>query len=101
MKRAATRVGELAIDTGLEDWVAMHRRRKLNFAGEVARVDDGRWANKVLQWRPVSFKRDLGRPKTRWMDQLERFTGGDWMQMAMDEDRWAFLGECFAVADLV
>ena len=40
-------------------------------------------------------------PRTRWMDQLEWFAGGDWMQMAMDEDSWTFLGECFAVADLV
>ena len=56
MKRAATRVGELATDTGLEDWVAMHRHRKLNLATKVARVENGRWSNKVLQRRPVCFQ---------------------------------------------
>ena len=53
----------------------------------------------VLQWITEGYIRDPGRPKTRWADKIERFAGGNWMRLALDEDRWDFLTECFANAD--
>ena len=36
-----------------------------------------------------------GHPVTRWADQLDKFAGGAWMDIAADEDQWAFLEEGF------
>ena len=40
-------------------------------------------------------KRPLGRPRRRWEDNikmdLQEVTGGDWMELAQDRDRWRAL----------
>ena len=99
VRRAAHRVDELSAEMGMGDWIDIYRKRKWRFAGKQARAEDGRWSLKVLQRRTEGYARDPGRPKTRWADQIERFAGGDWMTLALDEDRWDFLTECFANVD--
>ncbi|PZC72575.1 hypothetical protein B5X24_HaOG210906, partial [Helicoverpa armigera] len=41
-----------------------HRISKLKWqwAGHIARRADGRWGRKVLEWRPRTSKRSVGRP---------------------------------------
>ncbi|RVE40206.1 hypothetical protein evm_015144 [Chilo suppressalis] len=51
---------------------------KWQWAGHIARRTDGRWGGKVLEWRPRTGKRSVGRPPTRWTDDLtlqEELTG--------------------------
>ncbi|KAI8425540.1 hypothetical protein MSG28_011366 [Choristoneura fumiferana] len=43
---------------------------KWQWAGYIARRADGRWGRKVLEWRPRIGKRSVGRPPTRWTDDL-------------------------------
>ncbi|CAH2217693.1 jg26591 [Pararge aegeria aegeria] len=48
---------------------------KLQWAGHVAWRTDGRWGLKVLEWRPRTGKRSVGRPPTRWTDAIRRVAG--------------------------
>ncbi|PZC74016.1 hypothetical protein B5X24_HaOG208430 [Helicoverpa armigera] len=61
-----------------------HRISKLKWqwAGHIARRADGRWGRKVLEWRPRTSKRSVGRPPTRWTDDLIKVAGRRWMQVA-------------------
>ncbi|CAH2234472.1 jg1614 [Pararge aegeria aegeria] len=54
------------------------RVAKLNrhLAKHIARRTDGRWGLKVLEWRLRTGKRSVGRPPTRWTDDIRRVAGG-------------------------
>ncbi|CAH2238606.1 jg1148 [Pararge aegeria aegeria] len=57
---------------------------KWQWAGHIARRTDGRWGLKVLEWRPRTGKRSVGRPQTRWTDDIRRVAGSRWRQAAQD-----------------
>ncbi|CAG9090267.1 unnamed protein product [Plutella xylostella] len=65
---------------------------KWQWAGHVARRADDRWSRKVLEcvgkWR-------VGRPPTRWTDDLRKVAGSRWMQMAGGRLGWRSLGEAY------
>ena len=71
-------------------WVIKSRR--MRWAGNVARMEEGRVVRKVLVGKPEG-KRPLGTPRHRWednvkMDLEEVGRGcGDWMELAQDRDR--------------
>ena len=89
VQNAAHRVDSIAETGGMENWVISARRRKWRFAGVVARQTDGRWSQRLVEWRPFQgHGRSRGHPKTRWADSLEKFAGGDWMTLARDKDTW-------------
>ncbi|CAH2237359.1 jg12073 [Pararge aegeria aegeria] len=48
---------------------------KWQWAGHIARRIAGRWGLKVLEWRPRTGKRSVGRPPTQWKDEIRRVTG--------------------------
>jgi len=61
----------------------------------VVRMGEGRGVHRVLVGKPEG-KRPLGRPKRRWEDNIKmdlREVGGsgDWMELALDRDRWRAL----------
>ncbi|PZC77920.1 hypothetical protein B5X24_HaOG202801 [Helicoverpa armigera] len=64
---------------------------KWQWAGHIARRADGRWGRKVLEWRPRTSKRSVGRPPTRWTDDLIKVAGRRWMQVASNRDWWVGL----------
>ncbi|KAI8441652.1 hypothetical protein MSG28_015206 [Choristoneura fumiferana] len=57
---------------------------KWQWAGHIARKTDGRWGQKVLEWRPRTGRRAVGRPPTRWSDDLVKVAGSRWMRKAQD-----------------
>ncbi|CAH2235024.1 jg1294 [Pararge aegeria aegeria] len=57
---------------------------KWQWAGHIARRTDGRWGSKVLEWRPRTGKRSVGRPPTRWTEDIRRVAGSRWRQAAQD-----------------
>ena len=69
------------------------KSRRMRWAGNVARMEEGRGVHKVLVWKPEG-KRLLGRPRRRWEDNikmdLQEVGRGceDWMKLAHDRDRW-------------
>ena len=96
VQRATHRLEELAAKFKVESWVRTQRRRKWRFAGRLARLSDGRWSQKVLDWEPASV-RSRQRPLTRWSDQLAQFAGGNWQQVAVDPAFWRTVEEGFIV----
>ncbi|CAH2234109.1 jg1188 [Pararge aegeria aegeria] len=44
---------------------------KWQWAGHIVRRKDGRWGPKVLEWQPRTGKRSVGRPPTRWTDDIK------------------------------
>ena len=74
----------------------VQRKRKFRFAGRVARSCDGRWSKRFLDWRPWSrigptAGRNVGRPVSRWTDDLINFAGSDWRSAADDDMFWRLL----------
>lgn len=74
-----------------------HRISKLKWqwAGHISRRTDNRWSHKVLEWRPRLGKRSVGRPATRWDDDIRRLAGVSWMRVAENRERWRALGETY------
>ncbi len=70
-------------------------RLKWQWAGHVARKTDGRWARKVLEWRPRTGKRSVGRPPARWTDDIVKVARSQWMQKAICRSTWRAKGEAF------
>ena len=62
----------------------------------MARIGQGRGVYRVLV-RKLEGKRPMGRPRRRWEDNikmdLQEVGGGceDWMDLALDRDRWRAL----------
>ena len=52
----------------VRDWVDEQRDRRQRCANQLAKLEDGRWTNEVMDWQPEGW-RARGRPKTRWTDQ--------------------------------
>jgi len=67
----------------------------MRWAGHVARMGD-RGVHRVLVVKPKGM-RPLGRPRRRWEDNikmdLQEDGGGrgDWMELALDKDRWRWV----------
>ncbi|CAH2236732.1 jg16972 [Pararge aegeria aegeria] len=68
--------------------IAQRVKLKWKWAGHIARRTDGRWGSKVLEWRPRTGKRSVGRPPTRWTDDIKRVDGRRWKQAAQDRGFW-------------
>ena len=49
--------------------VRVLKSRRLRWAGQVARMEEGRSAFKILTGKPTG-KRPLGRPRRRWEDNI-------------------------------
>ncbi|KPJ21056.1 hypothetical protein RR48_00278 [Papilio machaon] len=55
-----------------------------------------RCGRKVLEWRPRTDRRSVGRPLAKWTDDLVKVAGVSWMQVAQDRSSWRSLGEAYA-----
>jgi hypothetical protein len=53
---------------------------KWQWVGHVARRTDGRWGGNVLEWRPRTGRRSVGRLPKRWTDDLLKVAGSSWMR---------------------
>ena len=73
----------------------MIKSRRIRWAGNVARIGEGRGVYRVLVRKPER-KRPLGRLRRRWVDirtDLREVECGymDWIGLAQDRDRWRTL----------
>ncbi|CAH2240381.1 jg26420 [Pararge aegeria aegeria] len=51
---------------------SQNREAEVAMGGHIIRRRDGRWGPKVLEWQPRTGKRSVGRPPTRWTDDIRR-----------------------------
>ncbi|CAH2229499.1 jg20871 [Pararge aegeria aegeria] len=80
MERAMLRVAlrdqirneEIRRRTRVTDIAQRVAKLKWQWAGYIARRTDGLWGLYVLEWRPRTGKRSVGRPPTRWTDDIRR-----------------------------
>ncbi|CAH2216238.1 jg516 [Pararge aegeria aegeria] len=68
---------------------------KWQWAGHIARRTDGRWGLKVLEWRPRTGKRSVGRPPTRWTDYIRRVARSRFKQAGQDHVLWNSLQKTY------
>lgn len=70
-------------------------RLKWNWAGHLMRTEDGRWTRKATEWRPRTTKRNPGRPKTRWKDDIQKQAGTQWKSRTSNRNEWRQIGEAY------
>ena len=80
--------------TGVRDIMETVSKLKWNWAGHVARQEDNRWTSILTHWTPRGSKRNPGRPKTRWRDDLQKFQPR-WTQIAQDRKMWSNMGKAY------
>jgi hypothetical protein len=72
------------------------KSRCMRWAGHVTRIGEKRNAYRLLIGE-ADGKRPLGRPRRRWVDNIEMNLGGvgwgdvDWIGLAQDRNRWRAL----------
>ena len=73
--------------------IMIKSRRRLRWAGHVARMGEERSVNRIFVGKPDG-KRPVGMPRRRWRDNVEMDLkeigkdGKDWIDLAQDRDRW-------------
>jgi len=67
------------------------KKQRLNWLGHVERMAEDNIVQKIKRWRPMS-KRPIGRPKTRWEDDISEDTKSinvrNWKKVVQDRDSW-------------
>ena len=81
--------------TKIIDAVQYMQSLKWKWAGHVARTTDNRWTKRVTKWKGPSGKRRSGKPKDRWVDDINKIAGKEWIQMAQDRKVWKNLEEAY------
>ena len=86
--RDRVRCEDLGKSTGMRDASNLAERLKWKWSGHVARMDNKRWTNKLTMLDPREGRRNVGRQRTRWADQLKRLAGDQWSRSAKDRVLW-------------
>ena len=86
---------EIRRRTKVTDIAQRISKLKWQWAGHIARRTDGRWGRRVLEWRPRTGKRSVGRPPARWTDDLIKVAGTRWTQAASNRSLWKSMGEAY------
>ena len=62
---------EVRVSTGQEIAENTVRKRRIKWYGHISRMNKERWPSIVHNWKPTG-KPPVGRPKQRWMDNIEK-----------------------------
>jgi hypothetical protein len=89
--------------TKLKDVTVAARKRKWRFTEKMLSRKDDRWTVRLTLWTP-SAKRPLGRPRTRWEDEIRKHIGikyaeadRTWTKATENTKRWKDLERTFTV----
>ena len=80
--------------TKVRDILEAISKLKWNWAGHIARMTDNRWTSRSTFWTPRGHKRNRGRPKTRWRDDLDQHQR-QWHRTAQNRNLWNDLGKAY------
>jgi hypothetical protein len=84
---------EMAYSSGNRFIIRIIKSRRMRWMGHVARMGEKRHAYRLLVGKPEG-KEPLGRPRSRWMDNISMDLGEvgwgdvDWIGLAQDRNRW-------------
>ena len=82
--------------TKVNDIMKTIKRRKWTWAGHISRYNDNRWSSAITQWTPYGEKRNRGRQRKRWRDELQHYWGTvNWHQYAHNRLHWRRHAEAF------
>lgn len=94
--RQKVRANEIRSKTKLIDAVDHVLKMKWHWAGHVARMsDETRWTKILTFWKPQVGKRKRGRQKRRWEDDIVSTAGKNWMEVALDRQKWKTLEKTY------
>ncbi|XP_073967507.1 uncharacterized protein [Choristoneura fumiferana] len=68
---------------------------EVKWAGHICRRSDGRWGKVVIEWRPRTERRNVGRQEMRWTDDLVKVAGRCQMRRAVDRDEWRAMQDAY------
>ncbi|KAK0424256.1 hypothetical protein QR680_008579 [Steinernema hermaphroditum] len=57
--------------TKISDVAESAKKRKMKYAWKLANEDEEKWSKRLTDWRPI-VSRPLGRPRTRWRDDIRK-----------------------------
>ena len=67
------------------------KKQRLNWLGHVERMAEDNNVQKIKRWKCM-FKRPIGRPKTRWEDDVledkKSINISNWKKVAQNRDSW-------------
>ena len=75
----------------------MIKSRRLRWAGNVARMDEGRSAFKIVTGTPTGKKTPIGKPRRRWENNIRMdlkeigINTRNWVDLAQFRDYWRAL----------
>ena len=97
--RDKIRNSDIRKQTKVYDIIEKIKKAKWRWAGHIARREDNRWTKRLTEWQPRTGKRNRGRQKRRWRDDLTTSVGVTWTRLAQDRKRWknheeAYLRQC-------
>lgn len=81
--------------TKVIDAVQHALRLKWRWAGHLARMSDDRWTKQATLWKGPGERRNRGRPRSRWSDDIVSTAGRDWIDTANDRNKWRRLEEAY------
>jgi hypothetical protein len=86
--------------TQLKDIVQLSRERKFNYLQKLMSLPNDRWNRMLTQWTP-DVKRPVGRPPTRWIDDLTKFANKTSVELFeyCVSDMWCNLLSPFVLRD--
>ena len=78
IKRSTKEAEEYMEKQKITCWIEIHRRQKWRMAQRIISLPEKRWNTRVFNWHPgldtsIRTRRQVGRPKRRWEDDLNEF----------------------------
>ncbi len=83
--------------TKVEDILKTIKNKKWTWAGHIMRRRDNRWTTRVTEWQPRNGRRNQGRQRVKWTDEIRAFAGANWSSLTTDRERWRMLGKAFVL----
>lgn len=81
--------------TRIRDVVVAIEQQKWRWAGHIARMEQFKWTRRLMEWRPWENRRGRGRPPMRWVDDISKIAGPNWMKVARSRQKWKDLEEAY------
>ncbi|KAM7248927.1 hypothetical protein ACFE04_019398 [Oxalis oulophora] len=94
--RDKIRISEMLEKTHSKIISGQIKKLKFGYAGHVARESRLKLNRRLTFWVPNIGRRRVGRPLTRWVDEIIRVAGPDWSSKARNRKLWTSVSSTYA-----